>query len=418
MPLPGRLLLLLLSRPAVGWLAAAGCRDVAPGRLPAGCCEAAAPAILHSRVDDDDGDGDPRDEDYPRIDDEDDDIADHAWIRDRDGRFHLFFQNEDHGGGTTIQHYVSTDLRSLEFVGVALRPDPQGWDSYALWAPHVVERDGTYYMFYTGTTGRDANAVQRIGVATSHDLTTWVRARVHGCPGAAGDGCVYQCDECWTTWSGPAGAYNQQCRDPFVTWDAASRRWVLFATARSVDLSGVVTVASSPDLLHWRGRGFLGATRRLAAGVGAQTTGGEAENPCLLQRDGRWILLFSDWRDPEDAWTANDPRTIVQWVASASLAADSTGSPNWVYGGPIPDPGVNAVEAQEVEPGRWILSESISNENCADYDAHRRELRLRCVDWLDGVRFDLRNYAPGRCTDAGPSASRRRGLESPSPLSP
>lgn len=385
----------------IGWLSSAGCRDVPPPSGTTGCCAAAAPPVfLHSKIDDDDGDGNPRDEDHPRIDDEDDDIADHAWIRARDGRYHLFFQNEDHGSGTRIEHYVSEDLRTLEYVGVALQPNPEGWDSYALWAPHVVESDGTYFMFYTGTTGRDAGAVQRIGLATSSDLATWTRAALSRCPGAPGDGCVYACDESWTTWGGPTGSYNQQCRDPFVIRDPETGRWILFATAKSTSGSGVITVASSADLVDWEGTGFLNASRRLADGVGAQTTGGEAENPAVLAHDGIYVLLFSDWRDPEDAWSAPHPRTIVQTLASTTLAADSAGSLHWVYRGTIPDPGVNAVEAQEIEPGRWLLSESISNENCADYDAHRRELRLRCVEWRDADTFDLSNGV-GPCSDAG-----------------
>ena len=26
--------------------------------------------------------------------------------------------------------------------------DPNGWDSYGLWAPHVIRSGDTYYMFY------------------------------------------------------------------------------------------------------------------------------------------------------------------------------------------------------------------------------------------------------------------------------
>jgi len=133
---------------------------------------------LTSKLDDDDGDGNPLDEDFPTIDDEDDDIADHAWIRDRYGVFHLFFQNEDRGSGSHIEHYTSTHLRSLDYVGTALRANPAGWDSYSLWAPHVVEDGNTYYMFYTGAIlNEETDEIENIGIgyATSTDGTDWVR---------------------------------------------------------------------------------------------------------------------------------------------------------------------------------------------------------------------------------------------------
>jgi hypothetical protein len=175
---------------------------------PEQCCDDdAAPVFLQSKIDDDDGDGNPFDEDFPTINDEDDDIADHAWIRDIYGVYHLFFQTEDHGQGSYIEHYTSTTLRALDYVGVALRADPDGWDSHGLWAPYVVKSGGIYYMFYTGTDGPagDPRTVQRIGLATSPDLMTWKRAPINDCPGTAGVGCVYECNESWTTWGGPPG---------------------------------------------------------------------------------------------------------------------------------------------------------------------------------------------------------------------
>lgn len=127
-------------------LIAACCEDAPAGSSETVCCdESAAPVFLQSKIDDDDGDGNPYDEDFPTINDEDDDIADHAWIRDESGAYHLFFQTEDHGSGSFIEHYISTDLQSLRYVGVALRPNPGGWDSHSLWAPHIIRRAKTYF---------------------------------------------------------------------------------------------------------------------------------------------------------------------------------------------------------------------------------------------------------------------------------
>lgn len=358
------------------------------------CCDASSePVFLHTKLDDDDGDGNPYDEQPGVINDEDDDIADHSWIRDAQGVFHLFFQNEGVGSGrSSIEHYSSPDLVRLDYVGVALSPNPLGWESFGLWAPHVVERDGVYFMFYTGVDGRGANASQRIGLATSTDLVHWTRRPINNCPETSGDGCVYTCDESWTAWSGGPVAYNHQCRDPFVIWDADGASWVLFATAKSLNQYAMITVARSADLDHWTGEGYLDATRRLENGVGAQATGGQAENAQVFAHQGTFYLLFSDWWDTEDADSVASPRTMVQYATSTTLRADAAGSPHWVYRGSIPDPGVNAVEALQVDPATLVLSQSISNERSRHYPSRARQLRLKCVVWEAGLKFDTLPY--------------------------
>jgi beta-fructofuranosidase len=366
---------------------ALACDDNEGGRSTFQRCDPdATPTQLASKFDDDDGDGNPIDEDFPTIDDEDDDIADHAWIQDRDGVYHLFFQGESLYHPSQIEHYTTTDFLDLDYEGVALQVNAGAWDADALWAPHVVEFDGTYYMFYTGVSGSGVDAVQRIGVATSKNLRTWTRLAENRCPGTSGDGCIYDCDEPWTTWGDGGSAFNEQCRDPFVMWDPENQRWLMFATAKSTNGFGVVTVASADELSTWSGEGFIDATRRLAGGVGGQTTGGQAENPFVVTDGGRHYLLFTDWEDPEDSLTVANPRTIVQFATSLSLDVDSLGSANWIYRGYTPDPGVNAIEVIDFhrDDAEWIMSQSISNRRSGVPKPHRRELRLMCGTFQNG----------------------------------
>ena len=104
-------------------LAAYRCESDEPlANRPENRCVSPPGAIfLQSQIDDDDGDGNTNDEAYPRINDEDDDIADHAWIQDDTGLYHLFFQNEGLTSGAHIEHYVSHDLQSISRVGIALQ---------------------------------------------------------------------------------------------------------------------------------------------------------------------------------------------------------------------------------------------------------------------------------------------------------
>ena len=355
------------------------------------CDDSATPILLASKFDDEDGDGNPLDEKFPTIDDEDDDIADHTWFRDRTGTYHLFFHNEGRGAPNYIEHYTSRNLQSLDYVGVAFDAPAGGWDAGAIWAPHVIEDGGTYYMIYTGVDRIGDGAKQRIGVATSTDLTHWRRLPVNRCPGTTGDGCVYECRECWTTWGVGGDPDNDQCRDPFVIRDPERDRWLLFATARSVNGFGVVTVADSENLWDWSGAGYIDATRRLAGGVEGQPTGGQAENPFVVSYGGDYYLLFTDWQDAEDSLDVATPRTIVQYATSPSLAVDSLGSAGWTYRGYTPDPGVNATEVFQPGFGRWIMSQSISNSHSGYVKPIRRQLRLKCIRWEGGFSFDTSN---------------------------
>ncbi len=227
---------------------------------------------------------------------------------------------------------------------------------------------------------------------------------VNNCPGTSGDGCVYDCNETWTAWE-RGGDYDRQCRDPFVIWDTSEKRWVLFATAKSQNGFGVVSVAYSSDLVHWAGAGMIDATRRIAAAAGARATGGQAENPHVMVRRGTYYLLFTDWQDPEDDASMANPRTMVQYATSSQLTADAHGSAHWTYRGSIPDPGVNAIEVQRIG-ATWLMSQSIANELSGDFE-HRRELRLRCVLWDGDFGFETANVEfvrPGAPGSAGPVA--------------
>jgi hypothetical protein len=125
----------------------------------------------------------------------------------------------------------------------------------------------------------------------------------------------------------------------------------------------------------------------LPTGAGGQTTGGQAENAFVTTYGGYHYLFFTDWQDPEDSLTVQDPRTIAQYATSPTLAADSLGSADWVYRGYIPDPGINAIEVLRLGGDRWIMSQSIANER-SGYWHRRRELWLKCIVWGDDFSFD------------------------------
>jgi beta-fructofuranosidase len=148
----------------------------------------------------------------------------------------------------TFGHAVSLDLMSWEDRGTVFGPGPEGaWDGLATWTGCVVEREATWYPFYTGRCRRDRT--QRIGVATTDDpdLVGWQRHP--GNPIVVADARFYEQPDP-VNW--PDG---QACRDPWVSWDEAEGAWTMLFTARAdhgpIDGRGVIGLARSNELLNW-----------------------------------------------------------------------------------------------------------------------------------------------------------------------
>lgn len=324
------------------------------------------------------------------------DIADHAWIKDDNGVWHLFFQDTV-AGNHRIEHHTTTDFTNFTFVGYALAPTSGNFDSYGIWAPNVIKNpaNGLYYMFYAGVTGagNNPNGDQRIGVATSSDLTTWTKVADPGtCSAPGGNGCVYECTNAWTTW-GDNGAYDEQCRDPFVIWDSANSRWVMFATVRfdatatgCVSTAQGINVATSTNLTTWTSLGYIKATCRFNSGSGAQATGGISENPFVTAYGSTYYLWFNDYNDPEDTAGTPSARTRQQYATSTTLTADASGSTNWTYRGYTPNPGVNATEILQPQPDVWVMSQSMSNGNIGSQWSNRDLIWHRVV-WGNNFTF-------------------------------
>ena len=321
-------------------------------------------------------------------------MADHGWIRDAAGRYHLFTQSYGNPVAEYIRHFVvDNNLTSMEPASphTALRSIPGTWDEDGLWAPHIVRAGGLYLMFYTGVEkGLDIPSsrddIQRIGLAISTDLVNWTRVPSDACGAGIGDGCVYDCRAPWTL-AGQTTNWANACRDPHVVWDATGERWLLFATARLRpdglrNESEGITVAWSSDLSSWHSLGYIAATglyRASPYGFEAQECGGSAENAALTEFDGQFFLYFTDWMDEDRRCDHLSEPVQIQWLSSPSLTFDDQGSANWLYEGYTPDPGVNAPEVLLVNGDTWILSTSVAN---ARAQAPRlRDIRLKRIRW-------------------------------------
>lgn len=64
--------------------------------------------------------------------------------------YYLYVTNADGTDCSFIQGFKSRDLMNWEWLGRVFIPNRGAWAITSLWAPEVIEKDGTYYMYYSG----------------------------------------------------------------------------------------------------------------------------------------------------------------------------------------------------------------------------------------------------------------------------
>ncbi|MFD5513258.1 family 43 glycosylhydrolase [Streptomyces sp. NPDC127051] len=210
-------------------------------------------------------------------------LNDHTLIK-ASGRWHLFGIV-----GDSARPGESPDSAAEVTFAHASAPDPYGpWTTHAdaltvdrsyfgeehLWAPHVVEAGGTYWMFYAAG-GRSGAA---INLATSTDLFTWTRVP-----------------------SGPLFR-GLAARDPMVL--RVADEWVMYYTELSAPHGRhIVAVRRSADLVHWS------APETAFTDPSTDATLSVTESPCVVERDG-WYHLFIGPRggyEGTDVFASRDP---------------------------------------------------------------------------------------------------------------
>jgi beta-fructofuranosidase len=238
------------------------------------------------------------------------------WMARRGAEHHVFYLQAPRSLGdpdkrhrnATIGHAVSTNLRDWTVLADALGPGPAGaWDDDATWTGSILERDGHWWLYYTGISTNEDGLVQRVGVATSDDLTTWTKHP--GNPIIELDPVRYEALDL-TAWP------DQAWRDPWVVPLNGGFHALLTARAATgdYDARGVVAHARSTDLVTWA----------VDDPVTITPSGqfGQLEVPQLIELGGRWYLLFCTGEGTHShAWaarTGKTPRTGTYYAVADS----------------------------------------------------------------------------------------------------
>ncbi len=291
-------------------------------------------------------------------------ILEDDWVWDfwfaRDGAdWHIFYLRAPKSLGdpdlrhlnATIGHARSVDLRRWEILADAIAPGPCGtWDDQATWTGSVVRSGAEWWMFYTGISTLDDGKVQRIGAATSADLSNWVKSPSN--PVCAVDGRWYE------TLGGGAW-YEEAWRDPWVFPDAAGEGFHMFITARSnggpSNSRGVVGHAMSPDLVTW-------TVRPPVAGPGSF---GHLEVSQQISMAGRHYLIFSVPGDMQPGVDADRALTGIGYaVADAPEGRYRPGPTPFVY---ADRPGTLYAGRIVVDDDRPVLVATLHNDANGDF---------------------------------------------------
>jgi beta-fructofuranosidase len=269
------------------------------------------------------------------------------WLADDGDRYHLFFLRASRALGdpdrrhfrASVGHAVSTDLSRWTQLADALVPaDRPAFDDIATWTGSVLPGPhGTWHMFYTGAGSAENGLVQRIGLATSTDLTTW-----HRHPGP-----VLEADPRWYERLGDSTWPDQAWRDPWVFPDPDGDGWHMLITARAndgpVDDRGVLGHARSADLVHWAAQPPL---TKPGAGFG------QLEVPQVELVDGRPLLLFSCLRGELAAHQRKTGVTGGVWAAPADTPL---GPFDIAAARPLTDDTLYSGRLVRDRSGRWML---------------------------------------------------------------
>ncbi|MCD6379741.1 family 43 glycosylhydrolase [bacterium] len=169
-------------------------------------------------------------------------VKDHSLIKDGNGLFHLFYIR---GNAKSFGHATSTDLIHWTIQKPVIDTELATWDSYYVWAPHVVRYDEfptLYIMYYTGVT-RDYT--QRTYLAYSNDLFIWQKFPAEVFEPLQGD-------TSWVTWEENEWA---NYRDPFFFTDNGTS--YLLQSVETTQDNGAIAIASSNNYFQWEDTGPL-----------------------------------------------------------------------------------------------------------------------------------------------------------------
>ncbi|MBQ7444617.1 MAG: family 43 glycosylhydrolase [Clostridia bacterium] len=275
-------------------------------------------------------------------------VVDHCFV-EKDGKLHLFY-NRDHIGyewdlmpANTIGHAVTEDLKNWTVETPVISADKDLFEDYQVWSPGIAEKDGVYYMYYTGV---NINACQAICLATSKDLYKW--EKYEGGPVVRPGSWGHWREDSWS-----------DCRDSMVFVDGDGTAYMYYCTSAEIDgrFGPAVGIASSKDMIHWEDRG---AYRFEICDV-------SLESPFVMKKSGRYYMFYTNCSHGTAYAISDDP--VKGWKSLGMLIP-------WTVKPLCP---ANVPSCAEVFrfKNQWYISSCLREPGCEQY------LEIFEIEWTD-----------------------------------
>ena len=196
-----------------------------------------------------------------------------------DGVYHAFYLKaplpplRDGAHHTPYAHVASRDLVNWEELPLAIEPGGEGApDAVSCFTGSVIERNGKFYLFYTGFQGE--GKAQTVCLATSSDLISWEKDPRNP---------IIEADARW---------YEAiDWRDPFPFWnEEAGEYWMLLAAREKQgpdNRRGCIALMTSPDLERWEVKPPFWSPRLYYT----------HECPDLFRWGEFWVLVYSTFSE-------------------------------------------------------------------------------------------------------------------------
>ena len=267
-------------------------------------------------------------------------LVDHSFV-EKDGCMHVFYNRGfigfewDTRYVDTIGHAVSRDLVNWEIKPPCLTAKRGGPDDYQVWSPGVVERNGVYYMYYTGV---NIHVAQTICLATSRDLNHWEKYENNPVvlPGTWGE---WHADH----WS--------DCRDSMVFVDDDGTAYMYYCTSRKRAEGGMepaLGIASSRDMFHWQDEGAYTF----------DICDISLESPYVMKRNGRYYLFYTNCGYGTAYAVSDDP---LQGWQSLGMLIEKTGE------APLCPANVPSCAEVFCFKDQWYISSAERQPGCEQY---------------------------------------------------
>ncbi|MEC3908256.1 family 43 glycosylhydrolase [Tamlana sp. 2201CG12-4] len=216
----------------------------------------------------------------------------------------------------------------------------EGWEKHKpftyqdeeIWAPHILEHEGLYYMFYT-----NIGVPREIRLSISKDLFEW----------------EHFSKEPLFAWSNAAN-HNLKNKDPMVFRDNVNNQWIMYVTMMKDDKHWAVGYTVSKDLKNW-------SEYKICFDENTESPG--VESPFVVKRGEYYYLTLSarnTW--PHGAQEFFKSKSPLKWEVKDLVKS--------IY------PWHAAEIIQDLD-GKWYLSRSSGNES---------DFRLAPFYWNDGIK--------------------------------